>query len=230
MGTTLENVERAKCHSSVDCQAIIAALDPKERPLSTSVADPKCRFFHRMGVSPPSTSFPTLSMPNVTPAAFAGRWESGMQAWGGQIKEAVEGVVEMLSVGLGVGQGALADAGKYGPHLLAPTATDLRKYGKLNESTSSSSSCFDTDGEQSLLASTRTSTRSRSTAARVTPFVLHSQLTIQLTCDTRDCTSGLATRASDSPSRFRRVISSSKLRSSSSMSPCRDATRTTLTG
>lgn len=38
----------------------------------------------------------------------------------------------MLAVGLGLEQSSFVEAGKYGSHLLAPTATDLKKWGKLD--------------------------------------------------------------------------------------------------
>lgn len=44
----------------------------------------------------------------------------------------VEGVSEMLAVGLGLEKDTFVNAGKYGSHLLAPTATDLVRFGKLN--------------------------------------------------------------------------------------------------
>lgn len=75
-------------------------------------------------------------MPNVTPAAFTSTWEEGMATWGTQIKGAVEGVSRMLAVGLGLEEDTLIEAGKFGPHLLAPTSTDLEKYGKEGESES----------------------------------------------------------------------------------------------
>lgn len=78
-----------------------------------------------MGKDPPSTAFPTLAMPNVTPAAFRETWNDEMEDWGKQIKGAVEGVVELIAVGLGLERRTLLDAGMYGPHLLAPTATTL---------------------------------------------------------------------------------------------------------
>jgi hypothetical protein len=73
-------------------------------------------------------------MENVTPAAFAATWETSMKDWGTQIQGAVEGVSRMLAVGLGIDCETFIDAGKYGPHLLAPTATDLDKYGRVGES------------------------------------------------------------------------------------------------
>ncbi|GAA5949953.1 hypothetical protein JCM21900_005536 [Sporobolomyces salmonicolor] len=135
VGVTLENTEKPKCHSNDACKAVIAALDPAERPLDVEggKADPKCRFFHRMGNPPPSTSFPSLAMSNVTPRAFASTWKTQMEDWGTQIKRAVEDVSEMLAAGLGLERDELRRAGQYGSHLLAPTATDLAKYGRVGE-------------------------------------------------------------------------------------------------
>lgn len=58
-----------------------------------------------------------------------------MEDWGVQIKRAVEGVSEILAVGLGLDRDTLTKAAEWGSHLLAPTATDLRKFGKEGEST-----------------------------------------------------------------------------------------------
>ncbi|GAA5911192.1 hypothetical protein JCM6882_006602 [Rhodosporidiobolus microsporus] len=135
VGVTLENTEKPKCHSFDPCKRVIASLDPGERPLDLEggKADPKCRFFHRMGRSPPQTDFPSLRMENVTPKAFSSTWSSSMEEWGTIIKGAVEGVSEMLSVGLGLPRETLVEAGEFGSHLLAPTATDLAKYGQVGE-------------------------------------------------------------------------------------------------
>ncbi|SCV74217.1 BQ2448_6649 [Microbotryum intermedium] len=135
-GATLESTEKPKCHSDASCQAVIASLDPSERPLDLQAekADPKCRFFWRMGVPPPpeSTSFGSMTIPNVIPAAFAATWESSMQKWGTIIRSAVSGVSEMLAVGLGLPQDEFLRASIHGPHLLAPTATDLQRFGQLD--------------------------------------------------------------------------------------------------
>lgn len=44
-GVTLENTEKPKCSRDDECQAVIAGLEPSERPLDMSGdhADPKCR-------------------------------------------------------------------------------------------------------------------------------------------------------------------------------------------
>lgn len=90
-----------------------------------------------MGKTPPQTDFPSLRMENVAPRAFGSTWEASMEEWGTQIKQAVEGVSEMLAVGLGLERETFLRAGEYGSHLLAPTATDLKKYGREGESASS---------------------------------------------------------------------------------------------
>lgn len=39
-------------------------------------------------------------------------------------------LAEMAATGLGIAEKTFSDAGRYGPHILAPTASDLRKYGQ----------------------------------------------------------------------------------------------------
>lgn len=132
MGATLENTERPKCGTDEGCQAVIRALDPAERPTSTiSKADAKCRFFWRMGAVPPETRFPGLNMQNVVPEAFKDRWEPLMDGWGGQLLGSVDTVARMLAVGLGIDESTFSQAAEYGSHLLAPTASNLDKYGDV---------------------------------------------------------------------------------------------------
>lgn len=133
VGVTLENTEKPKCKSDDDCLRIISRLAPSERPLDVTGhgADPKCRFFYKMSTAPPyETQFPSLNMPNVIPSPFEDVWKPTLDKWGQAMKNAVEGVAEMTALGLGLDQRTFTDAGLYGPHLLAPTASDLNKYGK----------------------------------------------------------------------------------------------------
>ncbi|CDZ97746.1 Isopenicillin N synthase-like [Phaffia rhodozyma] len=134
VGTTLSNTEKPKCHSNDECQSVISNLDPAERPLdlTASFADPKCRFFYRMAQIPPYQSkFSTAAMLNVVPQGFEDIWIDKCEAYGSLLKSAVEGLAEMSAIGFGLDKSIFLDAGKYGPHLLAPTATDLVKYGQL---------------------------------------------------------------------------------------------------
>ena len=48
------------------------------------------------------------------------------------MKQAVENLAEVLAEGLGLEKSFFTNAGKYGNHLLAPTATNLAKYGEYH--------------------------------------------------------------------------------------------------
>ncbi|KAJ8523302.1 hypothetical protein ONZ45_g193 [Pleurotus djamor] len=135
VGVTLENTEKPKCAVDEPCLRIIEKLEPSERPLDISAhsPDPKCRFFWKMSEKPPyETQFPGLNAPNVVPdaASLNQRWTPTMEKWGKSMKNAVENLAEMAAIGLGLPAETFKGAGKYGPHLLAPTASDLQKYGQ----------------------------------------------------------------------------------------------------
>ncbi|TFL03547.1 hypothetical protein BDV98DRAFT_564389 [Pterulicium gracile] len=135
IGVTLENTEKPKCAVDEPCLDIIQKLAPEERPLDIMAhsPDPKCRFFWRMGKKPDyETEFPGLNAANVVPQAesLRERWPPVMDKWGKSMKDAVEGLGEMAAIGLGLDGETFRKAGEYGPHILAPTASDLAKYGK----------------------------------------------------------------------------------------------------
>ncbi|KAF8203809.1 hypothetical protein BJ912DRAFT_1018512 [Pholiota molesta] len=135
VGVTLENTEKPKCAADAPCLRIIEALEPSERPLDISAhaPDPKCRFFWKMNEVPPyATEFPGLNAPNVVPDAptLKKRWPVTMEKWGKSMKGAVSDFADMVAIGLGIPTETFSKAGRYGPHLLAPTASDLVKYGK----------------------------------------------------------------------------------------------------
>ncbi|TFA98986.1 hypothetical protein CCMA1212_009178 [Trichoderma ghanense] len=134
IGVTLENTEKPKCAVDEPCLAVIQRLDPSQRPLDISAhsPDPKCRFFWRMVELPPyETQFPGLNAENVTPEAphIKERWAPTMDQWGSSMKNAVSKLSEMTALGLGLEADHFSSAARYGPHLLAPTASDLSKYG-----------------------------------------------------------------------------------------------------
>ncbi|KAK7418026.1 hypothetical protein QQX98_004165 [Neonectria punicea] len=134
IGVTLENTEKPKCAVDEPCLDVIQRLHPSQRPLDISAhsPDPKCRFFWRMAEPPPyDTQFPGLNASNVVPDAphIKARWAPAMNQWGSSMTNAVSKLAEMAAVGLGLPAPFFSDAGRYGPHLLAPTASDLQKYG-----------------------------------------------------------------------------------------------------
>jgi isopenicillin N synthase-like dioxygenase len=135
IGVTLENTEKPKCAVDEPCLDVIQRLAESERPLDISghSPDPKCRFFWKMGQPAPyATKFPCLNAANVIPEAegIKERWTPAMNLWGTSMKNAVQSLAEMTAVGLGLPAETFRDAGNYGPHLLAPTASDLSKYGQ----------------------------------------------------------------------------------------------------
>ncbi|TPX09094.1 uncharacterized protein E0L32_001643 [Thyridium curvatum] len=135
VGITLDNTEKPKCAVDEPCLRVIERLAPSERPQDVSAhqPDPKCRFFWRVVEDPPYESeFPGLNAANVTPAApgIKEKWKPTMDQWGASMKTAVTDLAEMAALGMGLPGGTFKDAGAYGPHLLAPTASDLRKYGE----------------------------------------------------------------------------------------------------
>ncbi|KAF9567020.1 Clavaminate synthase-like protein [Agrocybe pediades] len=135
IGVTLDNTEKPKCAADEPCLRIIEALEPSERPLDITAhsPDPKCRFFWKMNDIPPyETQFPAFNAANVVPQAehIKKRWPTTMEQWGTSMKNAVADLADMVSLGLGLPVDFFRNAGRYGPHLLAPTASDLVKYGK----------------------------------------------------------------------------------------------------
>ncbi|THV07533.1 Clavaminate synthase-like protein [Dendrothele bispora CBS 962.96] len=137
VGVTLENTEKPKCAVDEPCLRVIELLDPAERPLDISAhsPDPKCRFFYKMSEPLPyyyKTAFPGLNAPNVIPQAegIKERWTPIMESWGKSMKQAVTDLAEMTSMGLGLPAYRFPEAGRYGPHILAPTASNLAKHGQ----------------------------------------------------------------------------------------------------
>lgn len=59
-------------------------------------------------------------------------WSTTMNTWGGLMKTAVTTLTEMVAVGLDLPHDAFTNYTKYGPHLLAPTGSDLGKNGNLD--------------------------------------------------------------------------------------------------
>jgi len=93
-------------------------------------ADPKWRFFWRLGTPPKHTRFPELYADPVIPAGFP-EWERVMNMWGGKMLACLEIVATMAAKGLGLESEAFTKMMEHGPHLLAPTGSDFRAHGQL---------------------------------------------------------------------------------------------------
>jgi len=79
------------------------------------------------------TNFPKLNaqLEQVIPKKFD-NWANNMNEWASLLLQSCYSVSELIALSLGLNKNALTDLMKYGPHLLAPTGSDLEKYGDLN--------------------------------------------------------------------------------------------------
>ncbi|KAJ8324044.1 hypothetical protein O5D80_007261 [Batrachochytrium dendrobatidis] len=106
-------------------------MNAEDRPLDFTKPDKKWRFFWRMGERPTETNFPDLNAAPVIPEAIPD-WTNQMNHWGTRMLDAVTVVSEMTATGLGLPRDAFSSRAKYGPHLLAPTGSDLEKFGEVD--------------------------------------------------------------------------------------------------
>lgn len=129
VGVTPEGVElpRSALDKDIKRQALHLAEDC--RPSIPSGPDCKWRFMWRIGPRPSETRFQELNAEPVVPEGFPD-WVDIMNGWGSKMISAVEVVAEMAAVGFGLHQGAFTSLMFQGPHLLAPTGSDLKKFGK----------------------------------------------------------------------------------------------------
>jgi len=131
VGTTPEGVE-VPVKRSTACVARIAAMPVQHQPSNVTGPDPKWRFFWRIGERPDDVMFEDLNAAPVVPAAFPA-WATTMDHWGGLLLEAVTACAEMAALGLGLHRAAISSLMRQGPHLLAPTASDLSKYSRVGQ-------------------------------------------------------------------------------------------------
>ncbi|KAI9141623.1 hypothetical protein BKA69DRAFT_1157150 [Paraphysoderma sedebokerense] len=132
VGVTPEFTEEPLCLSDLKCMEVMNSLPEGDKPTMWSGPDPKWRFFWRIGKTRSNTKYPALNAAPVVPEAFASTWESTMNNWGTLMHDAVIGVAQLVASGLGLkDKGAFLKKAMGGPHLLAPTGSDLRKYNKL---------------------------------------------------------------------------------------------------
>lgn len=129
VGITPEGVEKPRCLSDISVQDKIASLPKEHKPQQPSGPDPKWRYFWRLGKRPEKTRFRELNADPVVPDGFD-NWEEIMNDWGNHMLDTVSTVSEMVALGLGLNKDTFTQRMHNGPHLLAPTGTDLGKYGK----------------------------------------------------------------------------------------------------
>ena len=120
-------MEHARNHT-----ALIDSLDDANKPVSghPPLADSKWRFFWKIGERPAEIKD---DIPQVYPVDFP-EWEEQMNYWGFQMVNASLLAAEMAAIGMGLDKDTFTSRMQQGPHLLAPTASDLQKYDKIGTS------------------------------------------------------------------------------------------------
>ncbi|KAG2497219.1 hypothetical protein HYH03_004808 [Edaphochlamys debaryana] len=130
VGVTPCGTEVPRCLVDPQLQDQLRRLQPPNRPTLPTGADLKWRYFWRVGPRPPATAFPELNAEPVVPTGFPD-WAPTMDAWGSALLGAAQAVAGLLGRGLGLPERQLQDVMSHGPHLLAPTASDLDCNGRL---------------------------------------------------------------------------------------------------
>lgn len=127
VGATPSKVEIPICKSDDECLARIKTMPEKDKPTEITGADPKWRFFWRIGERPKEGGFEALNAEPVVPKAFP-QWTTKMDAWGGLMLQAVTTCAEMAALGFDLPRDAFSSLMHMGPHLLAPTGSDLSRH------------------------------------------------------------------------------------------------------
>ncbi len=125
VGLTPEFIEKPLDH----CELIhrLPEKDSAQKPVGK---DPKARWFHRLGKVEKDTKHMDITGTNVIVDEFP-EWEETINNMGDSFLKILDILCEMISTECGLEKGYLANLCKYGSHLIAPTFSDLEKYGEL---------------------------------------------------------------------------------------------------
>ncbi|PIN12696.1 Iron/ascorbate family oxidoreductase [Handroanthus impetiginosus] len=130
VGVTPEGVEVPRSLVDKEMQEKLRAMPIEFQPSTPTGPDPKWRYMWRIGPRPSNTRFKELNSEPVIPEGFP-EWKDTMDSWGYKMISAIEAVGEMAAVGFGLQRDAFTSLMKQGPHLLAPTGSDLRRHGQI---------------------------------------------------------------------------------------------------
>ncbi|KAM6563138.1 hypothetical protein CsatB_023136 [Cannabis sativa] len=129
VGVTPEGVEVPRSLVDEEMQEKLRAMPEEYRPSSPKGPDCKWRYMWRVGPRPLQTKFKELNAEPVIPEGFP-KWKDTMDSWGYKMISAIEVVAEMAAIGFGLPKDAFTSLMKQGPHLLAPTGSDLQTHGR----------------------------------------------------------------------------------------------------
>ncbi|KXG32313.1 hypothetical protein SORBI_3003G138000 [Sorghum bicolor] len=105
----------------------IRSMPEDFQPATPKGPDPKWRYMWRVGPRPANTGFKELNSEPVIPEGLP-EWKETMDSWGSKMISAIEVVAEMAAIGFGLSKDAFTSLMKEGPHLLAPTGSDLQRH------------------------------------------------------------------------------------------------------
>ncbi|KAL4579427.1 hypothetical protein LXL04_015575 [Taraxacum kok-saghyz] len=129
VGVTPEGIEVPCSLVDGEMQKKLRSLPKESQPSTPSGPDPKWRYMWRVGPRPSTTQFQELNSEPVIPEGFL-EWKETMDSWGSKMISAIEAVAEMAAIGFGLPKDAFTGLMKNGPHLLAPTGSNLERHGK----------------------------------------------------------------------------------------------------
>lgn len=130
VGVTPEGVEVPRSLVDEEMQEKLKTMPEEFQPSIPTGPDPKWRYMWRVGSRPSVTRFKELNSEPVIPDGFP-TWKDTMDSWGNKMIYAIEVVAEMAAVGFGLKKDAFTSLMKQGPHLLAPTGSNLRRLGQI---------------------------------------------------------------------------------------------------
>ena len=128
VGVTPEGVEVPRILVDEKLQEKVNQMPKEFQPSIPTGSDPKWRYMWRVGPRPENTRFKELNSEPVIPEGFP-EWKETMDLWGFKMVSAIEVVAEMAAIGFGLPKDAFTSLMKQGPHLLAPTGSDLQRHG-----------------------------------------------------------------------------------------------------
>jgi len=131
VGVTPEGIETPRCTFDPSCKDRIEKMDPENKAHYPSGSDVKWRYFHPVGPRLADTKFP-WNKETVYPEGFID-WKEKMDNWGNKLLAVGETLAEMAAIGIGLPRNSFVDLMKCAPHLLAPTGSDLNKYGTKDQ-------------------------------------------------------------------------------------------------
>ncbi|XP_042061866.1 uncharacterized protein LOC121805900 [Salvia splendens] len=130
VGVTPEGVEVPRSLVDKEMQEKLRSMPIESQPSRPAGPDPKWRYMWRVGLRPSSTRFKELNSEPVIPEGFPA-WKDTMDSWGYKMVSAIEVVAEMAAVGFGLQKDAFTSLMNQGPHLLAPTGSNLKRHGQM---------------------------------------------------------------------------------------------------